>query len=224
MVSSSPSSRVLAALVASMTMAAAAYALGPTNSPINLEAASLERDGQAGRVVFRDVTITQDGMSIRAREAASNDPDFSGSTWVFTGNVVIDGDGTRIMADQVTMTFVDNALAAASATGTPALFERRPPGEDKLLNGGARNIRFDAAEQTLTLKDDAHLKDGETEIRGPHLTYDVARDRMAAESDSDQRIQVTFTRTPSNGDDGAGDDSDEDGRDEPGGDGPDDGP
>lgn len=169
--------------------------LPESQEPISLDATSAEFDGLQSRLVFTNIRISQGPLTISADQAVVNDLDFAHNTWLFTGNVNIDGGPTRIRSDAASLLFVEHQLATASITGEPATFERDAVGDRRAISGGAGLIEYDARESTLVLERDAQLFDGANEITGERLLYQVAEDRLMATSDNGngQRVRITIT-------------------------------
>lgn len=180
--------------------------LPESQEPISLDATSADFDGRQSRLVFQRIRITQGPLTITADKAVVNNLDFADNTWVFTGNVRIDGGPTRIRSEAASLLFVDHQLVTASVTGEPATFERDAVGDRRAISGGAGMIEYDARESTLVLERDAQLYDGANEISGERLLYQVAEDRLMASSDNGNGQRVRITITPQSLKEDAGDD------------------
>ena len=182
-------------VLACLPLAPASAILPESKEPISLDAASAEFDGLQNRLVFTGVRITQGPLTITADQAVVDALDFANNTWVFTGNVRIDGGPTRIRSDAASLLFVEHGLAAASVTGDPATFERDAVGDKRAIRGGAGMIDYDAREGTLILARKAQLFDGTNQITGERLLYKVAEERLIASSDANngERVRVTIT-------------------------------
>ena len=166
-----------------------------SKEPISLEADSSEFDKETNRLVFQHVKITQAGLTIVADKAVADGLDFSQSTWTFTGEVNIDGDGSHIKGSQAQLVFTDHRLAQATTHGTPATFDREPdPEEDmRALSGNAQTIEYDAVASTLVLDGQARLLDGSNEITGDRLTYNILEDKLVANSDAASQVRIVIT-------------------------------
>src|SRR6187549_2276397 len=90
---------------------------GDSSGVLNLDAATMDIDTNANRVVLKDVTISQGGMSIKASEAEAEaegaGPRIGDSSWEFRGDVRIRFDGGNLDADNATVRFAGNRIARA---------------------------------------------------------------------------------------------------------------
>lgn len=169
--------------------------LPDSQEPISLDADSSEFDRDSNTLIFRNVHITQGMLSIAAATASADGLDFADSSWQFDGNVRIDGEYSRIRAAKAVLRFRNHRMVHASASGEPANFERDATEDARALSGGARSIDYDLEAQTLTLSGEAQLIDGQNEINGETLLYQLTEERLVATSDQggDQRVRVTVT-------------------------------
>jgi lipopolysaccharide transport protein LptA len=187
-----------------------------SKEPIALEADSSEFDKEKNRLVFRQIKITQAGLTIAADTAVADGLDFSQSVWTFTGSVNIDGEGSHIRGSAAQLVFTDHRLTQATTTGQPATFDRESdPEEDvRALSGNAQSIKYDAVASTLVLNGQARLLDGSNEITGDRLTYNILEDKLVASSDEASQVRIVITPQPNTE---ANDDDDEKGDSNPGG-------
>ena len=183
---------------------APALAIFPdSREPISLEAESSEFDGSSGLLVFRGIRIAQGLFSITAETGNASELDFSASTWSFSGQVNIAGEGASIQADTAVLEFQDHRLRRTRADGSPATFERQQTDDFRAISGDARTIEYDHVEQTLILSGNARLLDGTNEVSGSRLIYRVAEGRVMAGSGEggEQRVRITITPPPPSGED-----------------------
>jgi lipopolysaccharide export system protein LptA len=187
-----------------------------SKEPIALEADSSEFDKEKNRLVFRQIKITQAGLTIAADTAVADGLDFSQSVWTFTGSVNIDGEGSHIRGSAAQLVFTDHRLTQATTTGQPATFDRESdPEEDvRALSGNAQSIKYDAVASTLVLNGQARLLDGSNEITGDSLTYNILEDKLVASSDEASQVRIVITPQPNTE---ANDDDDEKADSNPGG-------
>ena len=73
------------------------------------------------------------------------------------------------------------------------------PKTGKVAHGHADTIDYDAHKGVVRLSNNAWLSDGQTEIRGESLKYDVLAQSIVAESSEQgsQRVHITITPPPS---------------------------
>jgi lipopolysaccharide export system protein LptA len=167
---------------------------------IVLDAQSL--DGSFDNVVFRKVRITQGGMSIAADQgqgtSKSKNVDFDNSLWVFRGNVKINVDQGQLTSDEAQITFYKQQLTKAVANGNPAAFEERVMKSGKLAHGTADSIDYDAGKGIVSLLNNAYLSDGQIEVRGGTLKYNLLSQTIVAEptDQGSQRVHIVVPPPP----------------------------
>ena len=186
---------LLAVALASGAAAAPAppSALQPGQPPINLEATSTEVDGRTNTLVFSDVVISQGATRVQADHAHATGLNFANSRWTFEGKVRIDAEQHgNLRSDQAAIEFRDNRIARATITGKPAEFEQKRAGSDQMARGRAGEIVYDLNDGTVRLTNQAWLTDGQNEISGPLLVYNVRAQRVqaAASPGTDQRVHI----------------------------------
>ena len=170
-------------------------ALQPGQQPINLDAASTEVDGRTNTLVFSDVVISQGATRVQADRAHATGLNFANSRWTFDGKVRIEAEQHgNLRSDQAMVEFRDNHIARATVTGTPAEFEQRRTDSEQMARGHAGEIVYDLNDGTVRLANEAWLTDGQTEISGPLLVYNIREQRVqaAASPGTDQRVHITI--------------------------------
>jgi lipopolysaccharide transport protein LptA len=186
---------LLAVALASGAAAAPAppSALQPGQQPINLEATSTEVDGRTNTLVFSDVVISQGATRVQADHAHATGLNFANSRWTFEGKVRIDAEQHgNLRSDQAAIEFRDNRIARATITGKPAEFVQKRAGSDQMARGRAGEIVYDLNDGTVRLTNQAWLTDGQNEISGPLLVYNIREQRVqaAAAPGTDQRVHI----------------------------------
>jgi lipopolysaccharide transport protein LptA len=162
---------------------------------ISLDAQSSELDYKNNNLIFRKVRITQGDMSVAADQAQANGLDFENSRWVFRGNVKITMDQGQLASDEAEITFAKKLLSKAIVNGNPASFEQRIAKTGKLAQGRADTIDYDVAKGVVHFSKNAWLSDGQNEIRGESLKYNVLAQNIVAESaeQGSQRVHIIIT-------------------------------
>lgn len=189
--------RALPAFCALLAGAAATAAVPyDSTAPINLVAASSDFDYRNNTLLFKRVEITQGDLRVEASEARATGLNFENSQWHLVGEVRITLPDGRLTADQATVTFRDNAIASAQILGTPARFEQRLEDSGQLAQGRGRAIDYDVRNGTVRLSGDAWLTDGQSEILGNTLVYDIGRQRVAANPGETEPGGVRITINP----------------------------
>jgi lipopolysaccharide transport protein LptA len=171
------------ALLVGCTLAVRALALAPApaEKPITVDAASSQVDYKTNTVVFTQIVISQGATRVQADRAHATGLDFANSRWNFDGNVHIDAPAQgSLRSDAAVVEFRDNHIARATITGKPAQFEQKRADSDKVARGHADEIVYDVAAGTVRLTSDAWLSDGQNEITGPLLVYNMHEQRVEA--------------------------------------------
>ena len=191
----------LAVLLVAGALAPVAGARPATNSglPINLEAASSDFDYRNNTLLFRRVRITQGTMQVEAEEARADGLNFENSEWNLSGSVRIQMPDGRLNSGEAEVTFRNNEIARAVIRGRPASFQQQLRDEQKLARGRASAIEYDVQAGTVRLTGDAWLTDGQNEIRGDTLVYDIGRQRIVANPTGRDPGGVHITINPRTG-------------------------
>jgi lipopolysaccharide transport protein LptA len=183
---------------------AGAPVLAATRQPqaIVLDAQSADADLSSNNVLFRKVRITQGDMSIAADQGQGTQQktrlDFNNSVWLFRGNVKIAMNGGLLTSDDAEISFAKQQLAKAVVNGKPAEFEQKVAKTGKVAEGRADTIDYDAASGMVRLLKNAWLSDGQTDMRGELLKYDVVNQVIRAEASeqNSQRVHIVITPPP----------------------------
>ncbi len=166
--------------------------------PIDLDATFSEFDRRNNRLIFRQLTITQGSLTIKADEATADPADFENSVWVFTGNVSIENAGAQASSDRAELTFRDNRLRKGVLTGKPARFSQPGIRGNPATTGRSQLLEYDLDAATIQLTTDAFLSDGRSEISGSRIAYDLRREVVTAggSQDGEVRMRITPQKTP----------------------------
>jgi lipopolysaccharide transport protein LptA len=170
---------------------------------IALDAQSFEMDLRNNNIVYHKVRIAQKTTIISADVGSAtkqaSGPNFDNSLWIFRGNVKITMDDGELTSDDAEINFAKKSLAKAVVNGKQAAFEQRVEKTGKVAHGRADTIDYDARKGVVRLSKNAWLSDGQTEIRGESLKYDVLAQSIIAESaeQGSQRVHIVITPPPS---------------------------
>ena len=186
----------LFAVVLSTSPAIAAHV---EQQAIALDAQSSELDYKNNNLLFHKVRIAQGNMSVAADQAQATGLDFDNSRWIFRGNVKITMDQGQLTSDEAEITFEKKLLAKAVVNGKPAAFQQRIAKTGKLAQGRAETIDYDVTNGVVHLSKNGWLSDGQNEIRGESLKYNVLAQNVVAESSEQgsQRVHIIITPPPS---------------------------
>jgi lipopolysaccharide transport protein LptA len=189
----------LALLFLSMLAAHTGAAAAPVQQAITLDAQSSEIDLRNNNVMFRKVHIVQGAMTVSADLGQATKQatglDFDNSLWTFRGSVKITMDTGLLTSDDAEINFARKALSKAVVNGKPAAFEQRVEKTGKTAHGHADTIDYDAGKGLVRLSKNAWLSDGQTEIRGESLKYNVLAQSIVAEAaeQGSQRVHIIIT-------------------------------
>jgi lipopolysaccharide transport protein LptA len=171
--------------------------------PILLDAQSTSIDLKTNSAVFSKIRISQGTMSIsadqgQASQQRSADLYFENNVWNFRGNVKITVEQGQLFSDDAQITFANNLLSKAVVNGKPASFEQTVSKTGKLAKGNAEIIDYDATKHLVRFSKNAYLSNGDNEIRGQSLKYDVLGQKVLAEEaeQNSQRVHITITPPP----------------------------
>jgi lipopolysaccharide export system protein LptA len=205
MAASSPGKLLaLVALLAPLAQANAAPAAArERQEDILLESQSVSIDLKTNSAVFSKIRISRGAMSItadqgQANQQRSNDLYFENNVWNFRGNVKITVEQGQLFSDDAQITFVNNVLSKAVANGKPASFEQTVTKTGKPAKGHAETIDYDATKHLVRFLKDAFLTNGDNEMRGQSLKYDVLAQKVIAEEaeQNSQRVRIIITPPP----------------------------
>jgi lipopolysaccharide export system protein LptA len=165
---------------------------------ISLDAQSSELDYKNNNLIFRKVRIAQGNMAVTADQAQATGLDFDNSHWVFRGNVKITMDQGQLNSDEAEITFVKKLLSKAVVNGKPASFEQRLAKTGKLAQGHADSIDYDVAKGVVHFAKNAWLTNGDSEIHGDSLRYNILAQNIVAEAaeQGSQRVHIIITPPP----------------------------
>jgi len=194
----------LVALLAPLAQADAAPTVAhDRQADILLESQSVSIDLKTNSAVFTKIRISEGGMSItadqgQASQQRSTDMYFQDNVWNFRGNVKVTVEQGQLFSDDAQIFFVNNVLSKAVANGKPASFEQTVTKTGKPVKGHAQTIDYDAAKHLVRFLKDAYLTNGDHEITGQSLKYDVLAQKVIAEEaeQNSQRVRIIITPPP----------------------------
>jgi lipopolysaccharide transport protein LptA len=180
----------------SRTETAAGLPAGNSEQPINLEAASSDFDYKNNALLFRRVRITQGQLEVTAQQASASGLEFANAEWRLQGDVKIKVPGGMLQSNEARVKFRNNEIVSATIRGEPAAFEQRLQQNNQLARGHAATIDYNVKQSTVQLQGNAWLTDGQNEINGNTLVYDIARERVQANPNEKDPGGVRITINP----------------------------
>jgi lipopolysaccharide transport protein LptA len=183
------------ALVSLAWPASQAIAAHVEQQGVSIDSESLELDYKTNNLILHKVRIAQGNMAVSAEQAQAKGLDFENNQWVFRGNVKITMEQGLLTSEEAEITFVKKLLSRAVVNGKPAAFEQRIAKTGKLAQGHADTIDYDVAKGVVHLSKNAWLSDGQNEIRGDSLKYNVLAHNIVAEASEQgsQRVHIIIT-------------------------------
>lgn len=132
---------------------------------ISMNASSLESDSSA------EIIIESDRAEI----------DRKAGTAIYIGHVELTQGTLLIHADRITLySNQSNQLTKAIAAGNPAHFQQQMEGDKGLTNANSNIITYKTNEKTVTLFENAILKQEGHSFSGNLITYDIANENVSA--------------------------------------------
>jgi lipopolysaccharide export system protein LptA len=183
------------ALAALTLPASRALAAHIEQQGVVIDSDALELDYKTNNLTLHKVRIAQGKMAVSAELAQAKGLDFENNQWVFRGNVKITMDSGLLTSEDAQITFIKKLLSRAIVNGKPAAFEQRIAKTGKLAQGHADSIDYDVAKGVVHLSKNAWLSDGQNEIRGDSLKYNVVSQNIVAEASEQgsQRVHIIIT-------------------------------
>lgn len=162
--------------------------------PISLDADSTDYDGKNSMLMFRGLRLSQGSIGIEADEGRASKLDFEDSTWVFSGNVIIDVENGHIEANAADLQFANHQLTVATIEGTPATFELKRPGSDEITYAEAGRLKYNLETGIIEFSEEAKITENGNQISSSFLVYSITERRISAQSSGeDNKVKITYT-------------------------------
>ena len=191
---------VLGWLLALVPMVAAAQVTDlDLRLPWDIVSETMSLDGKTSTVIYTGLRFSQGNISIEADEGRAANLEEQNSSWKFSGNVVIDVDNGHIECDTATLRFDGNVLRKALVTGAPASFEMDRPGSDETTYAEAGRLAYDLDAGIIEFSEQATITEGGNQISSNFLVYNIAEQRIDADSNGNADDKVRIIYTPTNG-------------------------
>lgn len=167
--------------------------------PMDIDADNTTFDGKNSMIIFNGLRLTQGTVSIQADEGRATRMELEDSTWQFSGNVVIDIGAGRIECDTADLYFDDFRLQRAVVTGSPAIYDLKRAGSDDVTHGEAGRLQYDVDAGVIEFSEQATITERGNQISSNVLVYNIAEQRIKADSSGVEDGRVRITYTPTNG-------------------------
>lgn len=167
--------------------------------PMDIDADNTTIDGRNSMIIFSGLRLTQGRVSIQADEGRATRMELEDSYWQFSGNVLIDvGDG-RIQCDSAELYFDEFRLRRATVSGKPAIYDLQRAGTDEVTHAEAGRLEYDLDAGVIRFSEQATITEGGNQISSNVLVYNIAEQRINADSSGEEDGRVRITYTPANG-------------------------
>ncbi|MGI9236255.1 MAG: LptA/OstA family protein [Woeseiaceae bacterium] len=169
--------------------------------PWDIDAESTSFDGKTSMIVFTGLRLSQGRISIEADEGRATNAEGDDGSWQFSGNVKIEIENGRIECESAQLTFLEFELRVALVTGSPATFELRRPGSEEVTYAEAGKLSYDVDAGVIEFSERAMINEGGNQISSNFLVYNIAEQRINADSSGseDDRVRIIYTPTNGNG-------------------------
>ncbi|MBT8107443.1 MAG: lipopolysaccharide transport periplasmic protein LptA [Gammaproteobacteria bacterium] len=167
--------------------------------PMDIDADNTTIDGKNSMIIFNGLRLTQGQVSIQADEGRATRMELEDSYWNFKGNVVIDVGTGRIECDTAELLFDEFRLRQATVDGSPATYRLQRAGSDDETYAEAGRLKYDVDNGVIEFSEQATIIEGGNQISSNVLVYDIAKQRIDADSTGEQDGRVRITYTPANG-------------------------
>ena len=167
--------------------------------PMDIDADNTTIDGKNSMIVFSGLRLTQGRISIQADEGRATRMELEDSYWHFSGNVVIDVGTGRIQCDSAELYFDEFRLRNAIVTGSPAIYDLQRAGTDEVTHAEAGRLDYNLDTGVIRFSQEATITEGGNQITSNVLVYNIAEQRINADSTGAEDGRVRITYTPANG-------------------------
>jgi lipopolysaccharide transport protein LptA len=167
--------------------------------PMDIDADNTTLDGKNSMIIFNGLRLTQGRISIQADEGRATRMELEDSYWHFSGNVVIDVGTGRIQCDNAELYFDEFRLRKATVTGSPAIYDLQRQGTDEVTHAEAGRLDYNVDAGVIRFSQEATITEGGNQISSNVLVYNIAEQRINADSMGEEDGRVRITYTPANG-------------------------
>ena len=101
----------------------------------------------------------------------------------------------HIECDTADLLFRDHQLRLATITGSPATFEVQRPGSTETTYAEAGLLKYNFETGVVEFSENAIITEGGNQISSNYLTYNIAEQRINAQSDG-ERVRIKYTPKP----------------------------
>jgi lipopolysaccharide export system protein LptA len=129
-------------------------------------------------------------------EADSVHMDDANKTAQYVGRVILTQGTMSMLADRIDVSQDAQGMASGVAIGKPVHFKQKMDGRAESMEAEATRVEYDARTELVKLIGSAHLKQGDDDLRGDLITYDMNTERYQAQgsrsSDGTGRVHAVI--------------------------------
>ncbi|QKI89749.1 lipopolysaccharide transport periplasmic protein LptA [Thiomicrorhabdus xiamenensis] len=115
----------------------------------------------------------------------------------YQGNVLVNQGSLQLQGEQIEIVHPGNQLQKIEILGKPARFQRVDASTQNLTRGEAEKIIYQADKDILTFIGNARVEEnGKHQISGSKLVYDLQKQTLQAQSDSQKQNRVEVILVP----------------------------
>ncbi len=167
------------------------------------DAASSEVDYKSHTGSFKQITISQGKITVRADGAHATGLGRPSGQWTLQGNVRVHAPPRgSLSSDQAVVDVAKNHISRVTVTGNPARFKQQSPTTGKITQGHADQIVYDVKAGTVQLSRNAYVAIGRDQFSSPTVLYNINTERIEATSQgTGERVHITIAApsAPRNG-------------------------
>lgn len=109
---------------------------------------------------------------------------------IYEGNVDLQQGSLKIHADKITLTSHKNGdIDTLTAKGRPAKFQQKPSKDENIVYGRASVVKYEISKEKITLKGNAHIKQGQAELNSDNIVYLANQQIFKAQRDTTSKNQ-----------------------------------
>ncbi|WP_025738876.1 lipopolysaccharide transport periplasmic protein LptA [Salinivibrio socompensis] len=129
-------------------------------------------------------------------ESESQHLDMATNTVTFTQNVILTQGSITILADKLIVIRPkgEEGSETIEAYGEPATFEQTMD-DGKQIHGEANKLRYEVGNEFLKMSTNAMLEQSGNQVEGNVITYEIDKQQLVAESDSNKRVTTILQPT-----------------------------
>lgn len=163
-----------------------------------VEADSVTFDAQNGSSVFKQLSVSDGTLSIRANEGSATDGEGDERTWQFTGAVEIQFATAMIIAERATFRSATGQLTGGEVIGHPVAFEAMQTESRTAFRGAAGRISYDRSTGVVAAGDGASFAYDNMRVQNCNWTYSLSDGAYEAVANDNNKCVVSIARSDSN--------------------------